>query len=92
MGTIIGQLLYFSTMSLIMATVISVVIGICKGSGKRGPFYRSKTNKALSGVCGGLGEYLGVNATIIRLIFVLLLNNIGVLVYIIITLTTSSKE
>ena len=33
--------------------------------------YRSMTNKKLCGVCGGLGEYLAVDATVIRLIWVL---------------------
>jgi phage shock protein PspC (stress-responsive transcriptional regulator) len=35
--------------------------------------YRSSTNKKIAGVCGGLAEYLGVNATIIRIIFIILL-------------------
>lgn len=30
--------------------------------------YRSVTNKMLCGVCGGLGEYFNVDATIIRLL------------------------
>lgn len=35
--------------------------------------YRSPTNKKIAGVCGGLAEYFGVDATIIRVIFVILL-------------------
>ena len=35
--------------------------------------HRSATNRMLAGVCGGLGEYLGIDPTIIRIIFVLLL-------------------
>jgi len=35
--------------------------------------YRSSTNKKIAGVCGGLGEYFNVDATVIRVIFVLLL-------------------
>lgn len=35
--------------------------------------YRSRTDKMVSGVCGGLGKYLGIDATLIRLVFVLLL-------------------
>lgn len=31
--------------------------------------YRSQMDKMLFGVCGGLGEYLNVDATIIRLIW-----------------------
>ena len=35
--------------------------------------YRSSTNKKIAGVCGGLAEYFNVDATIIRVIFILLL-------------------
>lgn len=34
---------------------------------------RSENEKMIAGVCGGLGEYLGIDPTIVRLIFVLLL-------------------
>ncbi len=33
---------------------------------------RSRTNRRLAGVCGGLGEYFGIDPTIIRILFVLL--------------------
>lgn len=33
---------------------------------------KSQTNKSVLGVCGGLAEYLNVDATLIRLAFVLL--------------------
>lgn len=32
--------------------------------------YRSITQRQIGGVCGGLGEYLNVDPTIMRLIFV----------------------
>ena len=32
--------------------------------------YKSEDNKVLCGVCGGLGEFLGIDPTIIRLIWV----------------------
>lgn len=32
--------------------------------------YLSATNKKIGGVCGGLGEYFGIDATLIRLIWV----------------------
>jgi phage shock protein C len=35
--------------------------------------YRSRTDKMVAGVCGGLGIYLGVDPTLVRLAFVLLL-------------------
>jgi phage shock protein C len=34
--------------------------------------YRSKSNRQLCGVCGGLGEYFNIDATIIRLILVVI--------------------
>lgn len=33
--------------------------------------YRSRSERMIGGVAGGLGEYLGVDPTIIRLLFVL---------------------
>lgn len=35
--------------------------------------YRSSTNKKIAGVCGGLAEYFGIDATVIRVIFIILL-------------------
>ncbi|MGJ9457604.1 PspC domain-containing protein [Oceanobacillus sp. CF4.6] len=35
--------------------------------------YRSTSNKMMSGVLGGLGEYFNIDATLLRLIFVVLL-------------------
>ena len=45
--------------------------------------YRSRTNSMIAGVCGGLGQYLRIDPTLIRLFFVLLAlgNGIGVFVY-----------
>lgn len=34
---------------------------------------RSTDNKIIAGVCGGLAEYFGIDAVIVRLIFVVLL-------------------
>lgn len=34
--------------------------------------YRSDTNKAWLGVLGGLGEYFAVDATILRVLFILM--------------------
>ena len=33
--------------------------------------YRSRTDKKISGVCGGLAKYLNIDVTIIRLIWAL---------------------
>ena len=35
--------------------------------------YRSSTDKKIAGVCGGLAEYFNIDATIIRVIFIILL-------------------
>ncbi len=32
--------------------------------------YRSRDDRMVAGVCGGLGEYLSIDPTIVRLIFV----------------------
>lgn len=34
--------------------------------------YRSDTDKMLLGVCGGIGEYLNVDSTVIRLLWAIL--------------------
>ncbi len=34
--------------------------------------YRSKDNRKLAGVCGGLGEYLGADPTVVRVLFIVL--------------------
>ncbi len=39
--------------------------------------YKSKTNRVLFGVCGGLGEYFNIDPTIFRLILVLLICGAG---------------
>jgi len=33
--------------------------------------YRSRTKKMVSGVCGGLEDYLGIDVTIIRLVWII---------------------
>jgi phage shock protein C len=35
--------------------------------------YRSKTNRKIAGVCGGIAEYFGIDPTLVRVIAVLLL-------------------
>jgi phage shock protein C len=47
--------------------------------------YRSRTDRFLGGVCGGLGKYLAIDPTIVRLIFLILLftHGIGVGIYLI---------
>ncbi len=47
----------------------------------------SKNDKWLLGVCGGLGEYFGVNANIIRALFVL--SGFQIIPYLILALVMS---
>jgi phage shock protein C len=34
--------------------------------------YRSRTDRKLAGVCGGLAQYLNVDATVVRVVFIVL--------------------
>ena len=47
--------------------------------------YRSRTNSMIAGLCGGLGEYLNVDPTILRVVAVLLIfaDGIGLLAYLV---------
>jgi phage shock protein C len=46
--------------------------------------YRSTTNRQLAGVCGGLAEYFNLDATLIRVLFIVLavLGGSGVILYV----------
>ncbi len=51
--------------------------------------YRSRTDKMIAGVCGGLGKHLEVDPTILRLLFALLVVlgfGSGILIYIVLML------
>lgn len=47
--------------------------------------YRSRTDRVFFGVCGGLAEYFGIDATLVRLVAIIIAiwGGIGVLAYII---------
>jgi phage shock protein C len=52
---------------------------------------RSKSNRMIAGVCAGLGDYLNVDPTVIRLLFVLgffTFNGAMLLVYLIMAIVT----
>ncbi|CUS81463.1 phage shock protein C (PspC) family protein, partial [Candidatus Kryptonium thompsonii] len=34
--------------------------------------YKSRHDRIIDGVCGGIGEYLGIDPVIVRIIFILL--------------------
>lgn len=50
--------------------------------------YKDPNNKVIAGVCSGLGNYLGVDVTIMRVLFVAmaLLGGPGLLIYVILAL------
>lgn len=56
--------------------------------------YRSETNRMLGGVCGGLATYLGIDATLVRLFFVILFfgSGIGVLAYLALWIVAPSES
>ncbi len=39
--------------------------------------YLSETDKKISGVCGGIGEYFGVDSTLVRLLWVAISLTLG---------------
>lgn len=46
--------------------------------------YKSRDNRMISGVCGGIGEYLNIDPTVIRLLAILLgMTGSGIIAYII---------
>ncbi len=54
---------------------------------------RSRTNRMIFGVCGGLGYYLGIDPTIIRVVFVLLaFTGFGILAYLILAIIAPVEE
>jgi phage shock protein C len=46
--------------------------------------YRSRTNRQVAGVCGGLGQRFNVDSTLVRVLFLVLaiLGGAGVLLYV----------
>ena len=45
--------------------------------------FRSRTQRVIGGVCGGLGEYFNIDPALIRVVFVILslINGLGILAY-----------
>lgn len=39
---------------------------------KTNPLQRSRSNRIIAGVCGGLADWLGWNASLVRVLFVLI--------------------
>ena len=54
--------------------------------------YRNTENKMIAGVCSGVGEYLNIDPTIVRLIWALIaLSGAGLLAYLIAALIIPEK-
>ena len=55
--------------------------------------YRSRTDRQLSGVCGGVAEYLAIDPTIVRIIWVILTlaGGPGLILYIILALVVPEE-
>lgn len=47
--------------------------------------YRSRSDRIISGVCGGLGQFFGIDSTLLRIIFVLLaiFGGSGIIIYLV---------
>lgn len=78
--------------AIVVTFIIIILIIICKArNGQKNNLYqtnrefrklcKSQCNRVIAGVCGGIAEYFGWNATIVRLFF--LLSGVGLLTYIV---------
>lgn len=56
--------------------------------------YRSRTNRMIFGVCGGLGKYFNIDPTIIRIVAVasLLAGTLGFWIYIIMAIVVPVED
>ena len=56
--------------------------------------YKSNTNKMICGVCGGLGEFFGIDPTIIRLIWAILwlMGGSGIVAYLLAAVIIPNSE
>lgn len=55
--------------------------------------YRSRSDRQIAGVCGGIAEYLNVDPTLVRIAFVIgtLLGGPGLLLYIILAIVVPEE-
>ena len=52
--------------------------------------YRSRSNRVISGVCGGIGEYFNIDPIIVR-ILAIIIPGIGIVTYIICAILIPSE-
>src|SRR5512136_2054263 len=71
---------------------IALNIGGCPMQSQR--LYRSKSDRMIAGVCGGLARYFSVDATLVRLVFLLILflGGAGFLVYLILWIIMPEED
>jgi phage shock protein C len=76
-----------SAISRLATTVIWLQVRLAKGGAMDSTrkLYRSRTNRQLAGVCGGLAQYFNIDATLIRVLFVVLavLGGSGLVIYLV---------
>ncbi|MBU1945834.1 MAG: PspC domain-containing protein [Nanoarchaeota archaeon] len=65
-----------------------------KTNKKTKKLYRSKNNRVIAGICGGIGEYFDIDPTIIRLLWVLFtfMGGSGIIAYIICWIVIPEKK
>ena len=98
---------FFSILAFLFAIAIPVLIIIIvvvwilnhrdrmrtqsSGTGETKRLYKSETDKMIAGVCGGLGEYFGIDSTVVRiaLVFFTFCGGSGILLYIIAAIAMS---
>jgi phage shock protein PspC (stress-responsive transcriptional regulator) len=58
------------------------------------PLTRSRTNRRIAGVCGGIAEYFGVDPTLVRVAFVIgtFLNLVGAILYAVLWILVPEAE
>lgn len=56
--------------------------------------YRSEDDRMLAGVCGGIGEYLDIDPTVVRILWIVsaIFGGVGILVYILCAIVIPEKE
>jgi phage shock protein C len=68
---------------LVLIGVLVILVSVRGGSkllrpSATGKLFRSRSDRMIAGVCGGLASYLGIDAMIVRVVFVLAAWTIGV--------------
>ncbi|MBD3160876.1 MAG: PspC domain-containing protein [Candidatus Eisenbacteria bacterium] len=55
--------------------------------------YRSRTDRVLAGVCGGLADYLGMDPVLVRVLWVVIVLSfgVGIIAYILLWLLTPEE-